>query len=109
MSRSTYNTQNNDNNLWYLDSGCSRHMTGDKGQFKKFKSLSGISVTFEDGSITTIKGKGSVDILCLPTFHNVLFINGLKANLLNINQFCDENYRVQFFKDECNIYNCASK
>jgi hypothetical protein len=27
------------NNVWYLDSGCSRHMSGDKGQFKKFESL----------------------------------------------------------------------
>lgn len=97
------------NNLWYLDSGCSRHMTGDKGQFNKFKSSSGGSVTFKDRSITTIKGKRSIDILSLPTFHNVLFINGLKANLLSINQFCDENHSVQFFKDECNTYNCASK
>jgi hypothetical protein len=51
-------------------------------------------VTFEDGSITTIKGKRSIDILSLPTFYNVLFINGFKANLLSINQFCDENHSV---------------
>jgi len=51
-------------------------------------------VTFEDRSITTIKGKRSIDILSLPIFHNVLFINGLKANLLSINQFCDENHSV---------------
>jgi len=71
--------------------------------------MNGISVTFEDGSITTIEGKGNVEIFSLPIFHNVLFVIGLRANLLSISQFCDENHSVQFSKDECNIYNCASK
>jgi len=44
-------------------------------------------VTFKDGDTTTIKGKRSIDILGSPTFHNVLFVNGLKANLLRISQF----------------------
>ena len=45
------------NNLWYLDSGCSKYMLGDKGQFKTFEFLSGGLVTFKDGSTTTTKGK----------------------------------------------------
>ena len=36
--------------LWYLDSGCSRHMTGDKSLFKTFKEKVGDYVTFGDGS-----------------------------------------------------------
>jgi len=72
------------NNLWYLDSGCSRHMLGDKDQFKKFEFMNGGSVTFRDGSIATIEGKWNVEIASLPIFHNTLFVNGLKANLLNI-------------------------
>lgn len=40
---------------------------------------------FWDGSTTTIEGKESIDILGFPTFHNVLFVNDLKANLLSIN------------------------
>ena len=36
--------------LWYLDSGCSRHMTGDRSLFKVFKSKKGGNVTFGDGS-----------------------------------------------------------
>ena len=45
------------NNLWYLDSNCSRHMLRDKSQLKKFESLSRGSMTYEDGSTTTIEGK----------------------------------------------------
>jgi hypothetical protein len=34
-------------------------------------------MTFTDGSIATIKGKRSINILRLPIFYNVLFVNGL--------------------------------
>ena len=36
--------------LWYLDSGCSRHMIGDRSLFKVFESKKGCNVTFGDGS-----------------------------------------------------------
>ena len=36
--------------LWYLDSGCSRHMIGDKSLFKSLKEKVGDYVTFGDGS-----------------------------------------------------------
>jgi len=77
-----------------LDSGCSGYMSWDKGQFKKFKSLTRELVTSGDGSTTIIEGKRSINILGLSTFHILLFVNGLKSNLVNINQFCDEIYSV---------------
>lgn len=51
-------------------------------------------MTFRDGIIATIEGKENVEILGLPIFSNVLFVNDLKANQLSINQFCDENHSV---------------
>ena len=33
-------------NKWYLDSGCLRHMTGDKEQFHKLDAKDGGHVTF---------------------------------------------------------------
>ena len=36
--------------LWYLDSSCSRHMTGDRSLFKVFESKKGGNVRFGDGS-----------------------------------------------------------
>ena len=56
---------------WYLDNGCFRHMTGNKGLFKTlFEGKIGIA-TFEDRSKSVIKGIGTVDILGLPVFENV--------------------------------------
>ena len=70
--------------LWYLDSGCSRHMTGDRSLFKAFESKKGGNVTFGDGSKSQIKGKGIVSLLGLPDIANVLYVEGLRVNLLSI-------------------------
>ena len=43
--------------LWYRDSGCLRHVTGDRSLFKVFESRKGGNVSFGDGSKTQIKGK----------------------------------------------------
>ena len=55
-----------DSCLWYLDSGCFRHMIGNRGLFKTlFEGKIG-TVTFGDGSKSVIKGIRTVDILGLP-------------------------------------------
>ena len=75
--------------LWYLDSGCSRHMTGDRSLFKVFKSKKGGNVTFGDGSKSQIKGKETISLPRLPDITNVLYVEGLKVNLLSISLVCD--------------------
>ena len=89
--------------LWYLDSGCSRHMTGDKALFKSLKEKVGDYVTFGDGSHAQVLGKGTVEIPRLPLLKDVLYIKGLKENLLSITQICDEDFLVQFSKKGCVI------
>jgi len=84
-------------------------MSRDKRQCRKFKFLGGGIVTFRDGSTSTIKGRGSIDIPSFPTFHNVFFVNSLKANLSSISQFYDKNHSMYFSKDESNIYNHVGK
>ena len=87
--------------LWYLDSGCSRHMTGDRSLFKVFKSKKGGNVTFGNGSKTQIKGKGIISLLGLPDIVNVLYLEGLRVNLLSISQICDQDFMVLFSKGKC--------
>ena len=91
--------------LWYLDSGCSRHMIGDKTLFKTLKEKVGDYVTFGDGSHAQVLGKWSIEIPGLPLLKDVLYIKGLKTNLLSITQICDEDFLVQFSKKRCIIIN----
>jgi hypothetical protein len=95
--------------LWYLDSGCSKHMTGDKTLFQELKEGRGGNITYGDGSKSKVIGKGSVQIPGAPTSQEVLYVEGLKANLLSISQFCDQDLVVQFSKKECNIFDSNGK
>ena len=61
--------------LWYLDSGCLRHMIGDRSLFKVFESKNGGDVTFSDGRKSQIKGKGAISLPRLPDIGNVLYVD----------------------------------
>ncbi|XP_058180238.1 uncharacterized protein LOC131298786 [Rhododendron vialii] len=91
--------------IWYLDSGCSRHMTGDRSMFAMLENYDGGLVTFGDGKKGKVVGRGTISTPGLPTLHDVLFVDGLKANLLSIGQFCDNEHNVQFSKDTCSVLN----
>ena len=80
--------------LWYLDSGCSKHMTGDRSLFKVFESKKGGNVTFGDGSKSQIKGKGTISLTRMPDIANVLYVEGLRVNLSSISQICDQDFMV---------------
>ncbi|XP_072993626.1 uncharacterized protein [Typha latifolia] len=89
--------------LCYLDSGCSRHMSGDKSLFSNLEKHERGVVTFGDGNSSTVIGKGKVSSPGVPILENVLYVKGLKANLVSISQFCDEDYEVKFSKTNCII------
>ena len=91
--------------LWYLDNGCSRHMTRDKSLFNSLKEKVSDYVTFGDGSHAQVLDKGTVEIPGLPLLKDVLYIKGLKENLLSITQICDEDFLVQLSKKGCVIIN----
>ena len=82
MMKSTFKVM--DTYLWYLVSGCSQHMTGDRSLFKVFESKKGGNVTFGDGSKSQIKEKGTIFVLRLSDITNVLSVEGLRVNLLSI-------------------------
>jgi hypothetical protein len=41
---------------WYIDSGCSKHMTGDKGKFLSLSERKSRNVTFGNDAPGKIKG-----------------------------------------------------
>ena len=87
--------------LWYLDSGCSRHMTEDCTLFKEYESKNGGNFTFGDGTKSQIKEKGIISLPGLTDIANVLYVEGLKVNLLSISQICDQDFMVLFSKRKC--------
>nr|GEV95373.1 ribonuclease H-like domain-containing protein [Tanacetum cinerariifolium] len=85
----------------YVDSGCSRHMTGSMSCLSDFKEFDGGYVTFGGGSKgERITGKGTLKTGKL-NFEHVYFVKELKFNLLSVSQMCDKKNSVLFTDTRC--------
>ncbi|KAK2428124.1 putative mitochondrial protein [Trifolium repens] len=93
---------------WYLDSGCSRHMTGDRQSFLSFERKEGGSITFENNEKASIKGKGMIGKINSAKIENVHYVEGLEHNLISISQLCDNGLEVVFKTDTCEIKQLSS-
>ncbi|GJW31546.1 putative ribonuclease H-like domain-containing protein [Tanacetum coccineum] len=84
-----------------FDSGCSRHMTGNKSFLTDYQEINGGFVAFcgsPKGGKITEKGKirtGKLD------FEDVYFVKELKFNLFSVSQMYDKKNSVLFIKTEC--------
>nr|GFB05992.1 ribonuclease H-like domain-containing protein [Tanacetum cinerariifolium] len=84
-----------------IDSGCSRHMTGNMSYLSDFEELNRGYVAFggnrKGGKIT---GKGKIKTGKLD-FDDVYFVKELKFNLFSVSQMCDKKNSVLFTDTEC--------
>ncbi|KAK2978735.1 hypothetical protein RJ640_012190 [Escallonia rubra] len=69
---------------------------------KKERRDEGGNVTFGDNSQGRIKGKGTIGKEP-HSIENVLYVEGLKHNLLSISQFSDKGFKVIFEASQCTI------
>ncbi|GJS58370.1 hypothetical protein Tco_0653154 [Tanacetum coccineum] len=79
-----------------IDSGCSRHMTGNKSYLSNYEEIDGGFVAFggstKGGKITS---KGKIRIGKLD-YEDVYFVKELKFNLFSVSQMCDKKNNVLF-------------
>nr|GEV93254.1 retrovirus-related Pol polyprotein from transposon TNT 1-94 [Tanacetum cinerariifolium] len=90
--------------LWYLDSGCSKHMTRDRSQLTNFVHKFLSTVKFGNYQMAKILGYGDYQIEN-DTILRVYYVEGLGRNLFSSGQLCDSDLEVAFRKHTCFIYN----
>ena len=72
-------------------------MTGDRSKFITLDEKKSGNVTFGNDKLGKIKVKGSVSIdNGRGKAQDVLFVDGLKENLLNVSKMCDKGCEVLF-------------
>ncbi|GJT54819.1 retrovirus-related pol polyprotein from transposon TNT 1-94 [Tanacetum coccineum] len=89
-------------NEWIKDSGCSKHMTGNRKLFSTYKAYNGGNVVFGSNLRGNIIGKGTISNDSLK-IDNVEHVDNLGFNLLSIGQICDNKCKVTFSEHDSEI------
>ncbi|XP_070008199.1 uncharacterized protein [Nicotiana sylvestris] len=86
--------------IWYMDSGCSKHMTGNKDQFLSLENLKGGNVSFGNGKKGEIIGVGKVGKTDSHSIENVYLIDGLKYSLISVSQLYDRGNQLASIRSD---------
>ncbi|GKE97677.1 hypothetical protein Tco_0021028, partial [Tanacetum coccineum] len=86
--------------LWYLDSGCSKHMTGDRSRLRNFVKMFIGTVRFRNDHFGAIM---CYDVIGDSVISRVYYVEGLGHNLFLVRQFCDSDLELAFRKHTCYV------
>jgi hypothetical protein len=91
-------------NIWLIDSGGSRHMTGDKGWFSNLVPVvTKRYITFGDNGRGRVLSEGEIKVSNKITLRRVALVQSLGYNLLSMSQLLDEGFEVFFRPDGSRI------
>ncbi|CAL8085699.1 unnamed protein product [Prunus armeniaca] len=99
------------NGNWYIDSGCSNHMTGNAELLIDVRTNVTGKVQMPTGNLVDVAGIGSLMIdtnsgrKCIK---EVMFLPSLKENLLSVGQMDEHGYYLLFGGRECCIFDGPS-
>lgn len=95
------------NEVWLIDSGCSNHMTGQRNLFKDLDENQKQFVKLGDNKEIKVEGRGTVALEThegqVKLLHNVQFVPNLAHNLLSVGQLLSCGYSVTFDNTACLI------
>ncbi|GJV48047.1 retrovirus-related pol polyprotein from transposon TNT 1-94 [Tanacetum coccineum] len=90
--------------LWVVDSGCSKHMTGDRSLLRNFIEKFMGTVRFGNDNFEAITGYGDY-IHGNITIYHVYYVEVLGHNLFSVGQFYDGDLEVAFRSKTCYVRN----
>lgn len=102
---------------WFVDSGCSSHMTNERAFFTNLNENVKVKVVLADGSTTTSAdiGEGVVkcddgegDVLEVP-IKDVLYVPNLDSGLLSVRKLTQKGLKVVFGDSMCRISSSEGK
>ena len=99
--------QESSKEVWFLDSGCSNHMSGSKEIFSVIDESVKSEVKLGNDHQILVMEKGSISIRTKKGEENeipdVYYVPGLQHNLISIGQLVQKGYRIHFENGECVI------
>jgi len=96
------------NTAWYLDSGCSTHMTRKKEWFVKMEEAANGRIKFADNRSLVAEGSSRVVLQGNDgrevVIEEVLYVPGLKTNLISLGQLLQKGFVVTMKNNCLNIF-----
>jgi hypothetical protein len=84
-------------NIWLIDSGCSRHMTRDKGWFSSLVLVvTRRYIIFEDNGRGRVLSEGEIKVSDKITLRRVALVQLRGYSFLYVSQLLDEGFEVLF-------------
>jgi hypothetical protein len=84
-------------NILLIDSGCSRHMTRDKGWFSSLVPMvTKRYITYGDNGRGPVLSEGEIKVSDKITLRPVALVQSLGYNLLSVSQLLDEGFEMLF-------------
>ncbi|GJS52299.1 retrovirus-related pol polyprotein from transposon TNT 1-94 [Tanacetum coccineum] len=90
--------------MWIVDSGCSKHMTGNLQLLRNFVEKFMGTVRFGNDHFAAITGYGDYVQGNLTICH-VYYVEGLGHNLFSVRKFYDGDLEVAFRSNTCYVWN----
>ncbi|KAH0636126.1 hypothetical protein KY290_038318 [Solanum tuberosum] len=105
-------TDHKPSDVWFVNSGCSNHMTSNKSLFQELDEKQNKKVQLGNAKEMQVEGKGTVGINTshdkVKMLDNVQFVPDLGYNLLSVGQLMSDGHSLWFDDDACVITNKKS-
>jgi len=91
-------------NVWYVDSGCSTHMTGDRNKFISLKEKKDGTMSFGNDGSSNVIGVGTITFGSKDALaKDVLLVENMNQNFLSVGHMCDQGHMILFNSKKCEI------
>jgi len=104
----TTSNETPNNQTWYLDTGCTNHMCGQKELFADLDDSFRTKVKFGDGRFVPVTRKGRILITLKNGDHryiyDVFYVPDMKSNMLSMGQLAEKGYVMHIVKNQFSIF-----
>jgi hypothetical protein len=89
---------------WILDSGASAHVTGERNLLSEIRTVPTSSVTTAGGQALPIIGQGTAQISKNKDVYPILYVPGMRRNLLSVGKIADDGNYTLFGPTHCWVF-----
>ncbi|GAU33702.1 hypothetical protein TSUD_148530 [Trifolium subterraneum] len=109
----TITNETSESMVWYFDTGCSNHMTGNKNILTDFNKCLNTRIKLANGNFIAAEGMGNVVIQMSngkkAVIEKVLNVPGMKCNLMSVGQLLEKGFKTVFEGETLKLFDSKQR